>query len=63
MDKNKAANHYWFPPVLNVSLVPNLTNPLLKQVAVRKAISMAVDRTKVSKLASRGISSRPTRPA
>ena len=54
VNKDKAANHYWFPPVLNVSLVPNLTNPLLKQVAVRKAISLAVDRTKVSKLGESG---------
>jgi peptide/nickel transport system substrate-binding protein len=54
VDKNKAANHYWFPPVLNVSLVPNLTNPLLGQVAVRKAISLAINRTKVSTLGESG---------
>jgi peptide/nickel transport system substrate-binding protein len=54
VNKDKAANHYWFPPVLNVSLVPNLTNPLLKQVAVRKAISLAIDRTKVSQLGESG---------
>ena len=48
INKDKSANHYWFPPVLNVSLVPNLTNPLLKQLAVRKAISLAIDRTNVS---------------
>jgi peptide/nickel transport system substrate-binding protein len=54
VNKDKAANHYWFPPVLNVSLVPNLTNPLLKQVAVRKAISLAIDRTKVSALGESG---------
>jgi peptide/nickel transport system substrate-binding protein len=54
VNKNKAANHYWFPPVLNVSLVPNLTNPLLGQVAVRKAISLAIDRSKVSKLGESG---------
>ncbi len=54
VDKDKAANHYWFPPVLNVSLVPNLTNPLLKQLAVRKAISLAINRTKVSTLGESG---------
>src|SRR6266702_4310214 len=26
--------HYWFPPVANVSLFINLTNPILKNVAV-----------------------------
>src|SRR5579875_66775 len=54
VDKDKAANHYWFPPVLNVSLVPNLTNPLLKQVAVRKAISLALNRSKISQLGESG---------
>ena len=64
VDKDKAANHYWFPPVLNVSLVPNLTNPLLKQLAVRKAISLAIDRTKVSRAGRvAAISRPPTRPA
>jgi hypothetical protein len=28
--------HYWFPPTVNVSLVPNLTNPLLSNVKVRR---------------------------
>ncbi|HTW13416.1 MAG TPA: ABC transporter substrate-binding protein [Solirubrobacteraceae bacterium] len=44
-------NHYWFPPVENVSLVPNLDNPLLGQLAVRKAIAEAINRATV---ASRG---------
>ena len=37
--KDPAHRHIWFPPVLNVSLVPNLTNPLLEQLPVREAIS------------------------
>ena len=37
-------NHYWFPPTVNVSLVPNLTNPLLANVKVRQAMSYAIDR-------------------
>jgi peptide/nickel transport system substrate-binding protein len=49
-----AGNHYWFPPVLNVSLFPNLTNPLLKQKAVREAISYGINRTKVAKLGESG---------
>lgn len=48
VDKNKAANKYWFAPVLNVSLFPNLTNPLLKQLPVRQAITDAIDRTTVA---------------
>ena len=40
--------HVWFPPILNVSLVPNLDNSLLKNVAVRRAISYAIDRQSVS---------------
>jgi peptide/nickel transport system substrate-binding protein len=54
INRDKTANHYWFPPVLNVSLVPNLANPLLKQLAVRKALSLAIDRTKVSQLGESG---------
>jgi peptide/nickel transport system substrate-binding protein len=46
--------HYWFPPTVNVSLVPNLTNPLLNNVKVREAISYAIDRTKVSTIGESG---------
>ncbi|MDR2987258.1 MAG: ABC transporter substrate-binding protein, partial [Nocardiopsaceae bacterium] len=46
--------HSWFPPVANVSLVPNLTNPLLKDVAVRQAIAYAVDRHKASSIGEYG---------
>ncbi|HEX4094511.1 MAG TPA: ABC transporter substrate-binding protein [Trebonia sp.] len=46
--------HYWFPPTVNVSLVPNLTNPLLSNVKVRQAISYAIDRSKVSSLGESG---------
>ena len=54
VNKNKAANHYWFPPVENVSLIPNLSNPALSQLAVRKAIAYAIDRSKVAKLGESG---------
>jgi len=43
-------NHYWFPPTVNVSVVPNLTNPLLANVKVREAMSYAIDRAKVSSI-------------
>jgi peptide/nickel transport system substrate-binding protein len=46
--------HYWFPPTVNVSLVPNLTNPLLSNVKVREAISYAIDRQKVSTIGESG---------
>ena len=46
--------HYWFPPVLNVSMVPNLTNPLLSNVKVREAMSYAIDRDKVSTIGESG---------
>src|SRR5260221_7546526 len=46
--------HYWFPPTVNVSLVPNLKNPLLANVKVRQAMSYAVDRAKVSALGESG---------
>ena len=42
--------HYWFPPTVNVSVVPNLTNPLLANVKVREAMSDAIDRAKVSSI-------------
>jgi peptide/nickel transport system substrate-binding protein len=46
--------HYWFPPVANVSLFINLTNPLLKNVAVRQAMAYAIDRPKVSQIGESG---------
>jgi peptide/nickel transport system substrate-binding protein len=46
--------HYWFPPTVNVSLVPNLTNPLLSNVKVREAISYAIDRSQVSTIGESG---------
>ena len=46
--------HYWFPPVLNVSMVPNLTNPLLSNIKVREAMSYAIDRDKVSTIGESG---------
>ena len=46
--------HYWFPPTVNVSLVPNLTNPLLANVKVREAMSYAIDRQKVSTIGESG---------
>jgi peptide/nickel transport system substrate-binding protein len=46
--------HYWFPPTVNVTLIPNLTDPQLKNVKVRQAISYAVNRTQVSNVGESG---------
>jgi peptide/nickel transport system substrate-binding protein len=46
--------HYWFPPVANVSIFLNLTNPLLKNLAVRQAIAYGIDRQKASTIGEYG---------
>jgi peptide/nickel transport system substrate-binding protein len=52
---SKSSNyHYWFPPVANVSLFINLTNPLLKNLAVRQAMAYAIDRQKASLIGEYG---------
>jgi peptide/nickel transport system substrate-binding protein len=43
-----SSNKYWFPPVVNNDLFINLKKPLLDNVAVREAMSYAIDRNKVS---------------
>jgi len=52
--KDPAHRHYWFPPVLNVFLVPNLTNPVLSALPVREAMAYAIDRAKVAQLGEGG---------
>lgn len=47
-------NHYWFPPGSPIMLYPNLKNPILKDVNVRKAMSLAIDRDKIAKQAEFG---------
>jgi peptide/nickel transport system substrate-binding protein len=47
-------NHYWFPPVSSVSLIPNLTVPGLSDVAVRQAMAFALDRNKVNDIGEYG---------
>jgi peptide/nickel transport system substrate-binding protein len=46
--------HYWFPPVVNVTMFINLTNPLLNNVAVRQAMAYAIDRQKASTIGEDG---------
>ncbi len=47
-------NHYWFPPIANVTLIPNLTVPGLNNAAVRQAIAYALDRSKVANIGEYG---------
>ena len=47
-------NHYWFPPVANVSIFINLKNPILKNVAVRRAMAYAINRPHVAKIGESG---------
>ncbi len=46
--------HYWFPPVANVTLFVNLTDPILKNVAVRQAMAYAINRKKASTVGEYG---------
>jgi peptide/nickel transport system substrate-binding protein len=46
--------HYWFPPTVNVTLIPNLTDPQLKNPKVRQAISYAINRSQVSNTGESG---------
>ena len=47
-------NHYWFPPVVNVSLFINLKNPILSNVAVRQAMAYAINRPRASTIGEYG---------
>jgi peptide/nickel transport system substrate-binding protein len=47
-------NHYWFPPTVNVSIFINQTDPILKDLAIRKAMAYAIDRKKVSDIGEYG---------
>src|SRR5262249_3752926 len=49
LSKSKA-NHYWFPPLVNVSVFINLKNPILKDVAIRRAMAYAINRPRVSQI-------------
>lgn len=50
-----AEHHVWFPPVQTNSLEPNLQKFPTNQLAVRKAISLAIDRTALSQQAENGL--------
>jgi peptide/nickel transport system substrate-binding protein len=46
--------HYWFEPLFNVNIYVNLKNPLLSNLAVREAISYALNRPQISKIGEYG---------
>ncbi len=50
-----ANHHVWFTPVQTNSLEPNLNKFPTNQLAVRKAISLAIDRTALSQQAEGGL--------
>jgi peptide/nickel transport system substrate-binding protein len=52
--KKSSDNHYWFPPLVNVDIFINLKDPVLSNVAVRKAMAYAIDRSKVSEIGEYG---------
>ncbi|MFG1977160.1 ABC transporter substrate-binding protein [Nonomuraea fuscirosea] len=47
-------NKFFFPPEGVVTLLPNLTNPVLAKPEVRAAMSLAIDRDKIVRVAERG---------
>jgi peptide/nickel transport system substrate-binding protein len=53
IDANPKYYHYWFEPVYNVMIWPNLTDPQLT-LPVREAISYAINRAEVSKIGEFG---------
>jgi len=49
--------HAWFPPTTTVSLLFNLTDPLLREVRIRQAMAYAIDRPQVASFAEYGYES------
>ena len=47
-------NHMWFPPIGNVSIFFNMTDPVLAQLPVRKAMAYAINRSQVSQIGEYG---------
>ncbi|WP_067622674.1 ABC transporter substrate-binding protein [Alicyclobacillus acidiphilus] len=47
-------NHYFFPAVADLSIFPNLKNPILKNLVVREAISDAINRPQLDNIGEYG---------
>jgi peptide/nickel transport system substrate-binding protein len=54
VDRDRAHNHYWFPPTNIVMLYLNTAKAPFNQDAVRLAISDAIDRQQISQTAEEG---------
>src|SRR5262249_9531165 len=54
VDRNREHHRYWFPPTSVVMLYINTAKAPFDQVAVRQAISSAIDREQISKVAEQG---------
>lgn len=54
VNRDPAHNHYWFPPSDILMLFVNTAKYPFNQLAVRKALSLAIDREKLSKVAESG---------
>lgn len=54
VDRDSTHHHYWFQPVDFTMFQMNLTKAPFNQLAVRQAISAALDRTKMSAVAEQG---------
>lgn len=54
VSRNPTHNHFWFPPGYAVTLYPNLTKFPFNQLAVRQAISLAIDRQQLDKVGESG---------
>lgn len=54
VNRDPAHNHYWFPPSDILMLFVNTAKYPFNQLAVRKALSLAIDRDKLSKVAESG---------
>ena len=54
-ESGHSTHQVWFPPVQTNSLEPNLNRFPTNQLAVRKAISLAIDRTAISEQAEGGL--------
>jgi peptide/nickel transport system substrate-binding protein len=52
--KKSPDNHYWFPPTVNVSMFINQKDPILKDVALRRAMAYAINRQKVAEVGEYG---------
>ena len=52
--RDKSSNHYWFPPTTNVEIFPNLKQGPTAKLAVRQALALALDRSKISKVGVSG---------